>query len=117
MHSIDSYVWREPGCEIELPDIGNLKGSDCIITTQAPHKNTIAPPSLLPTREAAEPWLMIQTISPHFRSKLLVSQFNAMQKSVYDLNISEMTMPEALNTKGGLTSCDTINYTRRINNE
>lgn len=36
MHSIDSYVWWEPGCEIELPDISSLKGSDCIMTARTP---------------------------------------------------------------------------------
>lgn len=42
MHSIDSYVWWEPGCEIELPDISSLRGSDCIMTMQTPCKNTIS---------------------------------------------------------------------------
>jgi len=78
MHSIDSYVRWEPGCEIELPDISSLKGSNCIMTMQAPCKNTIPLPSLLPTREAVELWLIIQTISPYFRSMLLISHCNAM---------------------------------------
>lgn len=38
MHSIDSYVRREAGCEIELPDISSLKGSHCIMTRQTPCK-------------------------------------------------------------------------------
>lgn len=38
MHSIDSYVRREPGCEIELPDISSLKGSHCIMTRRNPCK-------------------------------------------------------------------------------
>lgn len=38
MHSIDSYVRREPGCEIELPDISSLKGSHCIMTRRTPCK-------------------------------------------------------------------------------
>lgn len=38
MHSIDSYVRREPGCEIELPDISSLRGSHCIMTRQTPCK-------------------------------------------------------------------------------
>lgn len=55
MHSIDSYVWWEPGCETELPDISSLKGSDCIMTMQTSCKNMILLPSLLPTGEAVEP--------------------------------------------------------------
>lgn len=57
MHSIDCYVWREPGCETELPlDTSILKGSDCIMTTQTPRKNTTL---LLSLRKAAELWLII----------------------------------------------------------